>query len=228
MESERDQVLNGLFAVEEDQPDGVAVELFSARGFGVEPVADGHQQAGGCGAVVGADKVDVPERVVGFVVRAEHDDAGLFAGEAHDEVAHGHRADGRVGGEGVFFKLVVRALEVAAQKLFGLDVAGAGGPARADGDKLARVLKRFGAVEVLLGMSGRADAEPVAGQQNQRPRASLLPAIEGERLITRSPWLLWPCAARDAPTTLRRCRRGRAPAWELRRCTWCRDRGWGR
>ena len=27
----RDQLLNGLFAVEEDQPDGVAVELFAAQ-----------------------------------------------------------------------------------------------------------------------------------------------------------------------------------------------------
>jgi hypothetical protein len=46
-------------------------------------------------------------------------------------------------------------LELVAQKLFGLDVSGAGGPARADGDKLARVFESLGAVEVLLGCEGR-------------------------------------------------------------------------
>ena len=44
------------------------------------------------------------------------------------------------------------ALEMAAQKLLGFDVPGAGGPARANGDELARVLKRLCAVEVLLGL----------------------------------------------------------------------------
>ena len=38
---------------------------------------------------------------------------------------------------------------MVAQKLLGLDVAWAGGPARADGDKFARVFVGFGAVEVL-------------------------------------------------------------------------------
>ena len=73
--------LESLFAVKKDQPDRVAVELFAACGLGMKPVADGHQQAGGGGAVVGADEVDVAERVIGFVVRAENDDAGLFAGK---------------------------------------------------------------------------------------------------------------------------------------------------
>ena len=72
--------LDGLFAIEEDQPDGVAVELSRGRlrGFGAQPVGDGHKQAGGGSAVVGADKVDGAQRVVGFVVRAEDDDARSF------------------------------------------------------------------------------------------------------------------------------------------------------
>ncbi len=41
-----------------------------------------------------------------------------------------------------------------AEKLLGFDVAGAGGPARADGDELARVFVGVGAVEVLLGGCG--------------------------------------------------------------------------
>jgi len=43
----------------------------------------------------------------------------------------GTGADGRGGGEGVFFKLVV--LELGAQEGFGFEMAGAGGPARTDG-----------------------------------------------------------------------------------------------
>ncbi len=76
---------------------------------------------------------------------------GFVARETHDEVAHGHGADGRVGGEGVFFKLIVVALKMGAEEVFGLDVAGAGGPARADGDEFAGVFVGFGAVEVGLG-----------------------------------------------------------------------------
>ena len=82
---------------------------------------------------------------------------GLRAGKAHDEIAQGHGADGRVGGEGVFFKLVVSALEVGAEKFFGFDVAGAGGPARADGGELARVLVGGCAVEMLLGGCGEGE-----------------------------------------------------------------------
>ena len=85
-------------------------------------------------------------------MRAQHDHAVLLAGKAHDEVAHRHRADGRVGGECVFFELIV--LELVAQKLFRLHMARAGGPARADGDKFARVFVGLGAVEVLLGRAG--------------------------------------------------------------------------
>ena len=56
--------------------------------------------------------------VVGLVVRAQHDHAVLLAGKAHDEVAHVHRTDGRVGGKGVLFQLIV--LQVGAQKGFRL------------------------------------------------------------------------------------------------------------
>ena len=126
---------------------------FSAGGFSAEFVADGHEQAGGGRAVVGADKVNVAQPVVGFVVRDQDDSAGLFAGEAHDEVAHGHGTDGRIGGEGVLFDCI--AMEVRAQKLFCLDVSRTRGPARADGCKLARVAVGARAVEMLLGTGGQ-------------------------------------------------------------------------
>ena len=115
-------------------------------------IRDGQQQAGGCSAIVGADKVDIPQPVIGLIVRGQHDCAGFLAWKAHDEVAHGHRADGGVGCEGVLFDLVV--LEVVAQEGLGLQVALAGGPARADGDELAGVFEGFSAVEVGLGGSG--------------------------------------------------------------------------
>ena len=140
--------MDGFFSVEKDQPHRVAVE-----GLAAQLVGYGHEQAGGRSAVVGAHKVDVLKPVVGFVVGGQHDDAVLLAGEAHDEVAHGHRPDGRVGGERILFELVV--LELVAQELFGLQVAGAGGPARANGYKLACVLKSFGAIEVGLSGSGQ-------------------------------------------------------------------------
>ncbi len=75
----------------------------------------------------------------------------FFAGEAHDEVAHGDGADWRIGGEGVFFEVVVG--EVRAEKRFGLGVAGAGGPARADGNEVVCVLVSATTVEV-LGLRG--------------------------------------------------------------------------
>ena len=80
----------------------------------------------------------------------QHDDAVFLAGETHDEVAHGDRTDGRVGGEGIFLELVV--LELAPQKLLGFRVSRAGGPARANGYKLAGIGVGFGAVKVRLGL----------------------------------------------------------------------------
>ena len=75
--------------------------------------------------------------VVGLVVRAEDDYAILLARKAHDEVAHVHRTDGRVGGEGVFFELIV--FEVSAQELLGLGVPWTGRPARTDRRQSPRV-----------------------------------------------------------------------------------------
>ena len=99
--------LDGLFAVVEDQPDGVAL-----RWMGAEVLAELDEQSGGAGAVVGADEVDVLERVVGFVVAGENDDAVFFAGVADDVVAHG-RADRSVGGG----ELSVSKLPLAASGL---------------------------------------------------------------------------------------------------------------
>jgi len=136
-------VLEGFFTVEEDEPDGVAIKLFAA-----DLVSNGHQQAGGCGSVVGSYEVDVAQRVVGFVVGSEDNDAVLLAGKANDEIMKRDRANGRVGGEGVFFELIL--FEVAADEGFGFDVSGASGPAGADGRERFGVVVCFGAVEASL------------------------------------------------------------------------------
>jgi len=54
----------------------------------------------------------------------------------------------------------VGAEEMRAEELFGLDVAGAGGPARTDGGEFARVFVGPGAAELLgLGGEGREEGE---------------------------------------------------------------------
>jgi hypothetical protein len=50
-------------------------------------------------------------------------------------------------------------LEVGAEKLLSFDVAGAGGPARADGGELVRVLVGAGAIKVLCRCSEGSDKE---------------------------------------------------------------------
>ena len=151
------------------------------RRLRAQPVGDGHQQAGRRSAVVGAHEVDVAQRVIGFVVRAEHDDARLRAGKAHDEVAQGHRADRRVGGERVFFKLIVVAEKMVAQKCLGLHVARAGGPARADGGELARVFVGLGAVEVLGGRERGRSAR--AARIGCRTKAAADPRLSSQKRV---------------------------------------------
>src|SRR5580704_10663841 len=85
----------------------------------------------------------------------EDDHSILFAGKTHDVVVHNYRADGGVGGEGVFFELIV--LEMVLEELLSLYMARACGPAWTDGGEGARVLIGFGAVEMLLG--GESDGE---------------------------------------------------------------------
>ena len=68
-------VLDGLFAVVEDEPDGVALGR-----MGAEDVADLDEQGGGGGAVVGSVELDVAQRVVGLVVAGEDDDAVFLPG----------------------------------------------------------------------------------------------------------------------------------------------------
>ena len=69
-------LLDGLFAVVEDQPDGVALRRMSA-----EDVADLDQQRSGGGAVVGSVELDVAQRIVRLVVADEDDDAVFLAGD---------------------------------------------------------------------------------------------------------------------------------------------------
>jgi hypothetical protein len=130
------------------------------------------KQASGRAAVVGADKADIAQRIVGLVVRGEDDHAVFFAGKAHDEVAHGHRADGRVGGEGVFFKLVV--LELVAQELFRLGMAGTQAPARPDGHELARNFDCAIAAEMLLCEGCRGQQDKQKNKEKWVPHVSFL------------------------------------------------------
>ena len=94
--------------------------------MGAEVLAERDEQGGGAGAVVGADEGDVLERVVGFVVGDEDDDAVLLAGEFDDVVAHRLRAGGGVGGELVGFEVALGGfgLEVVLDEVFGGEVAG--------------------------------------------------------------------------------------------------------
>jgi hypothetical protein len=53
--------------------------------------------------------------------------------------------------------------ERVAQELFGAGMAGAGRPARTNGDKLSRVFHRLGAVEVLLRGQGEGSERKEKG-----------------------------------------------------------------
>ena len=117
-------------------------------------------------------------------MRAEDDDAVLGAGKAHDEVAQVHRADGRIGEERVFFQVVV--LEVVAQEGLRLDVARAGGPARANGDKLAGVVVGAGSVEMLRDDGSRKKREN-RDEQREELGADVPPAAAVARVSTPAP-----------------------------------------
>src|ERR1700677_3779482 len=94
--------LDGLFAVVEDQPDGVAFGR-----VGAEDVANLDEQGrGGC-SVVGSAKIYVAKKGVCLVVRGEDDYAVAFAGEAHNEVVHGLEASGGICGEGIGLEVAV-------------------------------------------------------------------------------------------------------------------------
>src|SRR6185437_938401 len=98
-------VLDCLLAIVEDQPDGIALWWMCAQIF-----ADGNQQGCGAGTVVRAYKVDVAQRVVGFVVGYENDGAVALAGKFDDEVAYRLLAGGRIGSELVHLEVAVRGL----------------------------------------------------------------------------------------------------------------------
>src|ERR1700679_2871836 len=111
--------LDGLFAVVEDQPDGVAFGR-----VGAEDVANLDEQGrGGC-SVVGSVKIYVAKRVVCLVVRGEDDYAVAFAGEAHNEVVHGLEASGGICGEGIGLEVAVGDFgrEGLLDELLGLEV----------------------------------------------------------------------------------------------------------
>ena len=114
-------MVDGFFAVVEDQPDGVAL-----RWVGAEVGADLHEQGRGAGAVVGADEVDVAQGVVGLVVGGEDDDAVTLSRVADDVVAHRLRAGGGVGGELIGDQVAFGGfgLEVGLDEVLGGEMAG--------------------------------------------------------------------------------------------------------
>ena len=79
-------LFDGLFAIEEDEVDAVT----DGR-MGAEVLAEGDEEGGGAGSVVGTYEVDVFEWIVGLVVGAEDDDAvfpgGAGGREFDDDVA---------------------------------------------------------------------------------------------------------------------------------------------
>ncbi len=120
-----------------------------------EVVTDLDEQGGGGSAVVGSDEVNVAEGVVGFVVGGEDDDAILFAGVAHDVVAHGEHAGRSAGGEAVGFEVAFGSFgsEVRLDEFFGFDVAWAADPAfRCGVEVLLREGVGGGAVEAWGGL----------------------------------------------------------------------------
>ncbi len=134
---------DGLFAVVEEQPDGVALGRVLAI-----VLAERDEQGGGACAVVGADEVNVLEWVVGFVVAGEDDElvalAGVGAGEFDDVVRHTDRPYRCAGGEGVGDEVASGGLglEVVADEGLGSGVAGRADEAlRCDVDVLLRELE---------------------------------------------------------------------------------------
>ena len=67
--------MDGLFAVVEEEPDAVALGW-----MGAEVDAEGDEEGGGGGAVVGSYEVNVFEGVVGLVVGGDDHDAVFFPG----------------------------------------------------------------------------------------------------------------------------------------------------
>src|SRR5690606_38169874 len=95
-------LLEGLFAVEEGEPDGAYVPL-PAEG-------PGHfdHPCGGGAAVVGADEFESGE-VFGGVVVAEDDCTGIGALDDAVDIYHGLLAEGCFGVEAVFVAVETRA-----------------------------------------------------------------------------------------------------------------------
>ena len=187
-------------------------------------VADGHQQAGGRAAVVGAHKVDVAQRVVGLVVRASTMTPFFLPGKRTMKL--------RIG---------TGPMGVSAVKVSSSSWSCRAGNGCAETPRLSRVPGRWASAGRWPRTRARTrrpwrrrSAAALSGQSgsgaiSQRRRQRHLPDREaGRDHSRRPPWLLWPCAARGAPTRPRRCPGRRAPAWEPRRCTSSRDRGWGR
>ena len=76
-----------FFAVQEGDPDAVSFQLFAAK-----LVSDGQQKSAGCRAVIGADERRIAQPVIGFLVRAQQDNAIFGAGKLGNNIGHGHLA----------------------------------------------------------------------------------------------------------------------------------------
>src|SRR5580698_2361047 len=101
---------DGFFAIGPDQPDAVAIALFSRFAFSRFPAAQligkFEQDGGRRSAVVGADVSDIAQWVVGVVMAHDDDDAVFGAGKFRNDVADGEFSFDGIRGEGVVFYLV--------------------------------------------------------------------------------------------------------------------------
>src|ERR1039458_796361 len=143
-----------FFAISPDEPDAVAIALFS-RSPAAQLVGVFEQDGGGRAAVVGADVSDIAQRVVGVVVAEDSDDAIFCAGKFSDDVVDREVAFYGVGGKGVVFDLI--AFEVVDDVALQLFVILAAHVARAEGGDLARVLEGAFGIDVRKwgGVGGR-------------------------------------------------------------------------
>jgi hypothetical protein len=210
---------DGLFAVVEEQPDGVAGGRMSTV-----ILAQCDEQGGGAGTVVGADEGDVFERVVGFIVAGEDDDAVPLARKFDDVVVHPHWADGGGGGEGVVDQVAMGGFggEVGLDEVFRGDVAGRGDVAPGGNvDVLLGEAQDLGARDgVRLGVGGggeQSEGEEVAEfhggpgeecrgksverRENLLRREALLPVLSTLSSLHSISWRVSSCGGRGGPGT---------------------------
>src|ERR1700691_1813481 len=109
---------NGLFTVRPDQPDAIALALFS-RFPAAQPIGKLEQDGGRRSTVVGTHISDITQRVIGVVVTHDDNNAVFGAGKFRNDVADRKFSFHGISGKGVVFYLIAFEVvdEVALQSL---------------------------------------------------------------------------------------------------------------